>query len=500
MKTFVAVALLVQCVFILCSEPEFEFKHHDNEELKKVLERVHEKCPDITNLYALEETSVNGELLAVLEISDNPGQHEIGEPEFKYVANMHGNEVVGREMLLKLADYLCDEYRHGNEEIQQLVNLTRIHLLPSMNPDGWAQAEPYEDAVQGMESIEGRANAHDVDLNRNFPDLNRIVYSNEKLHLQNNHVLNQLRRLSTPLEPETRAVLLWLQQFPFALSANMHGGDLVANYPYDESRSGSSLGHYTASPDDETFRELALAYSSKHPEMSNLNHKSCSPQDPNDGNFARQGGITNGAAWYSVAGGMQDFNYLSSNAMEITLELGCNKYPPAADLPKYWDQNKDSMLNFMWQAHTGVKGVVSDAATGEGIANALIQVKNLTTGQTINHDVTSAHGGDYWRLLTPGRYEVTSVAADYTPETKVVEVTNPDHAEAVVIDFHLKPLADYVETNENDEYAGGSNEAYEQMLREEAENIDKMTSEELATYEEEFAKYLYEKMDGNRLH
>lgn len=340
-----------------------------------------------------------------MEISDRPGVHEPGEPEFKYVANMHGNEVTGRETLLYLIQYLCERYE-TDQEVQLLVDSTRIHLLPSMNPDG------YEHASTGAGLI-GRNNANGIDLNRNFPD--------------------RFDRSEGPVQPETQAVMSWLERYPFVLSANLHNGALVANYPYDNSRSGDSV--YTATQDDDIFVALSLSYSLSHPTMQLGD--SCGEHFPR--------GITNGAEWYNVDGGMQDYNYLRAGCMEITVEQLCRKFPPVEELEGVWSDNVESLLAYARQVHRGVRGFVVDGGGGGPIQGARLTVKGR------DYVVRTAADGDYWRLLVGGEYRLMVSAEGY--ETSVATVTIPeedavmnlDLAErAIVLNFTLTAGAEHV--------------------------------------------------------
>lgn len=373
-------------------------KHHNYEEMTSFLDELNAKYPDITHKYSIGK-SVKGRELWVMVVSDQPDRHEAGEPEFKYIANMHGNEVVGRELLLNLMDVLCRQYKKS-DRLTKLVDNTRMHFMPSMNPDGYEAAS--NDG--GTDWLTGRNNANNVDLNRNFPDQ---FFPKDR----------------AKREPEVNHTINWIISNPFILSANIHGGSLVANYPFDDNPSGQN--EYTACPDDDVFKGLALNYSKAHQTMHLDNPPwECKGVPPD--HF--KDGITNGANWYNVAGGMQDFNYIHSDCMEITLELGCNKFPKKEDLARYWRENKNALVVFIEQIHKGIKGTVFKKE-GEPLQGAKIHIDNRA------HVSHSQKDGDFWRILEPGSYMVKVTKDGYKSQTKNVEVKKD--AEAEVVEFYL---------------------------------------------------------------
>ena len=176
-------------------------------ELTQSLYSIASSHPDIAKLHSIG-MSVQNRPLWVLEITRNVELKEPGKPKFKYIANIHGNEVVGRQLLIYLSQYLVNNY-DTDKRVTRLLNSVDIFIMPSMNPDG------FELALEGYcTSTKGRSNANNIDLNRNFPD-----WFDTKSH--------------DDVQPETKAVIDWMSSNKFVLSANIQGGTLAASYPWD---------------------------------------------------------------------------------------------------------------------------------------------------------------------------------------------------------------------------------------------------------------------------
>ncbi|XP_037837027.1 carboxypeptidase M [Kryptolebias marmoratus] len=391
-------------LLLLAPASTLEFRYHSNGEIQQYLMQVNASNPDIAHLYSIGTTG-RGQQLWVLALGVSARRHTVGVPEFKYVANMHGNEVLGRVLLLQLVEDLVRGYRSNEAWTLRLLGGTRVHVLPTMNPDG------FDDADTDCVFSQGRFNSNGADLNRGFPD------AFAALRQQN-------------VEPEVRAVIDWLKTETFVLSANLHGGALVASYPYDNSNGGPELvGRASITPDDDVFVHLAKVYSYSHAWMSRGDM--CKENRP------FQDGIINGYQWYPLQGGMQDFNYVWAQCLELTLELSCCKFPPPEELPALWMDNKKALLAYIQQVHLGVKGRVFDGS-GVPVENAVVEVggrQDLCPFRTNQY-------GEYYRLLLPGNYTFTVEYPDHEVLTETINVPyGPDRFSAKRHDFLLRRLA-----------------------------------------------------------
>lgn len=46
---------------------------------------------------------------------------------------------------------------------------------------------------------------------------------------------------------------------------------------------------------------------------------------------------------------MNDFSYLHTNCFELSIFLGCDKFPHESELPLEWENNRESLLSFIEQ-------------------------------------------------------------------------------------------------------------------------------------------------------
>ena len=366
--------------------------YHSYATLTSDLQSYASEHPDICRLSSAG-TSNQGRQIHALLITDNPNVQE-DEPEFVYISTMHGDEPVGTEMCMYFIDLLLNKY--GVEQrITDLVNETEIWIIPLMNPDGLERGTRY--------------NYQGYDLNREFPaypdDFIGTPFDGEAL-------------VTAGRPTDVAKMMQWRAGKSFVLSANFHGGALVVNYPYDED--GKPSGVNSPTPDDGLFQDISRRYSIHNNPMWTSSYF------PN--------GITNGADWYVVTGGMQDWCYRFLGCNDVTIELSNTKRPASSALPGLWANNKESMLSYLEAVHVGVRGIVTDSLTGEPLW------ARVTVEGNAHPVFTDPDAGDYHRMLQPGAYTLTFAAPEHADKTIEGIVVGSEAATRLDVQLTSSPL------------------------------------------------------------
>ncbi len=338
-------------------EPELESSYPSFEQVSKRLKNITSRYPHLARLFSIGK-SVQGRDLWFVKISNNPDVDQI-KPEFKYISSMHGDEITGRELMLNFIEDLLAGYGK-DARITHLIDNTEIYIMPSMNPDG--------------SEMKRRWNGNSRDLNRDFPEMTR--------NDQNDWAGRQ---------PETQAVMQFQAQRKFALSANFHGGAVCVNYPWDAT--------YTKHPFDNLVVNLSLAYADLNSSMRNSR------------SFDR--GITNGAAWYVLKGGMQDWSYNWHNDLQVTVELSQQKWPSYSNIPAFYQENRESLFVYLEKIHQG----------------SGFKLKNNQSGTVKIYDQAGVFqgsfgfsDGEFYKVLPIGQYRFEIKTQNnqlYTVETEV---------------------------------------------------------------------------------
>lgn len=342
------------------------WKHYDT-----IMHKIAEHWPDVCLLDTIG-FSIMGRAVLALKISDNPAVDE-PEPEVFLTSTIHGDETTGFVLLMRLAEYLASG-SGGGGLAEELVTGLEIWINPLANPDGM-----YRDNDTMIYPV--RANSNGYDLNRNFPDPEQSS--------------------PPPLQKETLEMIQFMEERRFSLSVNLHGGAEVVNYPWDKWTRNHA--------DDAWFNAISRRY-------ADTVHLHAAP-----GYMTfLDNGVTRGWEWYLIRGGRQDYVTWALGGREVTIELDETKMTPGSGLGAMWEWNHRSLLRYIAEALTGVRGTVTDADTGDPLSARVFIYNHDTDSSNVWSDTIT---GEYCRLLPPGTWELTFSCRGYNPYTLTADLT-----------------------------------------------------------------------------
>ena len=257
--------------------------------------------------------TVEGRLILSAHVEGNRSA-DFDKPQFFYSSTIHGDEVTGYVMMLRLIDTLLGSYG-SSQDLTDLIDRTAIFINPLANPDGTYH--------RGNATVQGavRYNANGVDLNRNYPD--------------------PFGTAKPVLQQENEAMIDYFSEHNFRLSANLHGGSEVMNYPWDCFTSVQN-----PHPLADWWREMGKRFvdTARAYDYSRFRDVTAS-------------GVIAGGDWYVIHGGRQDYVNYYHNCLELTMEISTSKTLSSDRLPAYWIALGHSFINYIAEVHNLPEGV-----------------------------------------------------------------------------------------------------------------------------------------------
>ena len=222
---------------------------------------------------------------------------ERDKPAVMFSGAIHGDELLPFHLLLHLADSLADD--------NSLTDSICLVINPLANPDGTYHGGDNEVASAW------RYNNNGVDLNRNFPDPWGAV------------------ALDT-LQQENSAMIDYMTRHHFMLSASIHSGAEVLNYPWDSFLSSVHENEYAV-----WWREVCQRFVNSVWQRDERRFKSVTAS-----------GMTAGGDWYVIHNGRQDYVNYYLGTRELTIEVSVVKKLPVEQLQDYWHVIAPALIGF----------------------------------------------------------------------------------------------------------------------------------------------------------
>lgn len=363
----------------------------------RIMTRFQTDYPELAKLMVLGPT-VRGRNVYLLKVTGGVAA-SAGKPRFLHLSMVHGDELLNYMNTLHMIDTLLSGY-NSIPRFKTLLDAVEIWFVPLYNPDGCYKGG--DSTVQGAQ----RFNANNVDINRNYPcPCGRTV---------DNHAVTGEDTVS---QPETAALLDLWNRYVFPIAIDAHSGSETMLWPY---------GSMSRKPcDEDWYQWVCKRYVDQVHTANNAYFTQCG----GDG----MGNIF--SELYECHGTSVDYSVFHERGRAIVMETSLTKMAAESDLRKYWEYNREPLLQVYEALLTGIQGTVKNAVTKEPIIAAKIQ--------ETSHDFDSAwtytdSAGFYVRFIQTGNWTMTFSKPGYTSKTVTISVT--DYAKKYPVDVELDPV------------------------------------------------------------